>query len=157
MFLILFLDEKYAEWFPYDNFNDIQQRALPAILKTDENIVISAPTGSGKTTMFELAIIRSLENNPTKKILYLSPMRALCTEKMSLWSKKFSSIGKSCIELIGGDSTVSNDQIEEADIYITTPEKWDYMTRSSNLIDSIGLILVINSDMTNIFFYVFHM
>ena len=69
-------------------------------------------------------------------------MRALCTEKLNLWSKKFASINKTCIELVGGDSENTNEQIEEADLYITTPEKWDYMTRSTNIIDSIGLILV---------------
>ena len=144
MIIIFYLDPKYADWFPYDNFNQIQQQSLPEILKSDENIVISAPTGSGKTTLFELAMIRSFGTLPAKKILYLSPMRALCTEKMTLWSKKFSGIGKSCVELIGGDSSpnITNEKLNEADLYITTPEKWDYMTRSTNLIDSIGLILV---------------
>lgn len=137
----MFLDPKYSCWFPYDNFNQIQQQSQAAILKSDENIVISAPTGSGKTTLFELAMIRSLETQPAKKILYLSPLRALCTEKMTLWSKKFADIGKNCIELMGGDNIV-NEKVEDADLYITTPEKWDYMTRSSNFIDSIGLILV---------------
>lgn len=144
MFMTLFLDPKYADWFPYDNLNQIQLQALPSILKLDQNIVISAPTGSGKTTLFELAMIRFFEKHPDKKILYLSPMRALCTEKMNLWTKKFDSNGKSCLELIGGDSNsnITNEQVEEADLFITTPEKWDYMTRSTNLINSIGLILV---------------
>ena len=72
-------------------------------------------------------------------------MRALCAEKMMLWSKKFSEIGKSCVELIGGDSSpnIGNEELNEAELYITTVEKWDYMTRSTNLIDSIGLVLVI--------------
>lgn len=89
-------------------------------------------------------MIRLFETHPDKKILYLSPMRALCTEKMNLWTDKFSALGKSCLELIGGDSSVNitNERLEEADLYITTPEKWDYMTRSTNLINSIGLILV---------------
>jgi ATP-dependent DNA helicase HFM1/MER3 len=140
---LLSLDPKFSCWFPYESFNQIQQQSLPSILKSDENIIISAPTGSGKTTLFELAMIRLLETHPIKKIVYLSPMRALCTEKFALWSKKLSSIGKSCIELIGGDNhNFTKEQVEEADLYITTPEKWDYMTRSSNFIDSIGLILV---------------
>jgi ATP-dependent DNA helicase HFM1/MER3 len=140
---LLFLDPKYYCWFPYESFNQIQQQSLPSILESDENILISAPTGSGKTALFELAMIRLFETQPIKKIVYLSPMRALCTEKYTLWSEKLSSIGKSCIELIGGDNNnFTKEQVEEADLYITTPEKWDYMTRSSNFIDSIGLVLV---------------
>lgn len=144
MIINLYIDSKYASWFPYDNFNQIQKQSLPAILKSDQNIVISAPTGSGKTALFEFAMIRSIETQPYKKILYLAPMRALCNEKMTLWSKKFYEIRKSCIELIGGESSanITNEQLNEANLYISTPEKWDYMTRSTNFIESIGLILV---------------
>lgn len=138
------LDDKFGNWFPFENFNEIQQQALPHLLNTDRNIVISAPTGSGKTTLFELAMIRLLKKEPVpvKKILYLSPMRALYTEKAQLWSAKFERIGKRCVELIGGDSNSFNSNIEDADLIITTPEKWDYITRSDDILKSIGLILV---------------
>ena len=138
----MYLDERFRSWFQFDDFNQIQQQCIPSILQSDDNIVISAPTGSGKTTLFELAMLRLFKQNSPKKILYFSPMRALCSEKAQLWSRKFESIGKTSIELIGGDTNVPDSSIETAELIITTPEKWDYVTRSNNIIDSFGLILV---------------
>lgn len=88
--------------------------------------------------------MRSFESpGDIRKILYLSPMRALCTEKAALWTQKLCGIEKRCIELIGGDgNNVNNHDIDEADLIISTPEKWDFITRSSHLIDRINLILV---------------
>uniref|UniRef100_A0A8V0ZE64 Helicase for meiosis 1 n=1 Tax=Gallus gallus TaxID=9031 RepID=A0A8V0ZE64_CHICK len=48
--------------FPY--FNYAQSKALDDLLYTDRNFVICAPTGSGKTVMFELAITRLLMEVP---------------------------------------------------------------------------------------------
>ena len=92
-------------------------------------------------------MVRAFERYPEGKVLYLSPMRALCTEKAALWTDKMRMIGKNCIELIGGNNSSGRDSsdyesIEDSNLLITTPEKWDFLTRSTNLIDSIGLILV---------------
>ena len=71
-------------------------------------------------------------------------MRALCSEKNALWKDKLEKIGKKCIELIGGDdgNNISDSDIGEADLIISTPEKWDFVTRSSEIISTISLILV---------------
>lgn len=84
-------------------------------------------------------MIRAFEKHQDQKILYIAPVRALCSEKHTLWSSKLKSIQKSCVELIGGDSNGLN---EPADLIISTPEKWDYISRNKSIIDSIGLILV---------------
>ncbi|XP_057628116.1 probable ATP-dependent DNA helicase HFM1 isoform X4 [Chionomys nivalis] len=58
--------------FPY--FNYIQSKAFDDLLYTDRNFVICAPTGSGKTVVFELAITRLLMEVPlpwsNMKIVY---------------------------------------------------------------------------------------
>uniref|UniRef100_A0A452QY21 DEAD/DEAH-box helicase domain-containing protein n=1 Tax=Ursus americanus TaxID=9643 RepID=A0A452QY21_URSAM len=48
--------------FPY--FNYVQSKAFDDLLYTDRNFVICAPTGSGKTVVFELAITRLLMEVP---------------------------------------------------------------------------------------------
>ena len=78
-------------------------------------------------------------------------MRALCTEKAKEWSRKLDLINKTCLELIGDNELKIKP--EEADVIISTPEKWDYITRSfasNDLIRSINLIMVhINASFYN--------
>ncbi|KAF4576318.1 Sec63 [Pleurotus pulmonarius] len=75
------------------------------VVNENDNIVLSAPTGSGKTVIFELAIIRMLtkvrETNPLAKCVYMSPTKALCSERFRDWSTKFDPLGIKCCELTG--------------------------------------------------------
>ncbi|XP_044884213.1 probable ATP-dependent DNA helicase HFM1 isoform X1 [Mauremys mutica] len=133
--------------FPY--FNYIQSKALDDILYTDRNFVICAPTGSGKTVMFELAITRLLMEVPMPwlniKIVYMAPIKALCSQRFDDWKDKFGPIGLSCKELTG--DTVMDDlfEIQHAHIITTTPEKWDSMTRKwrdNSLVQLVRLFLI---------------
>lgn len=44
----------------YPTFNVIQSKVLDDVLYSDRPLVVAAPTGSGKTVIFELAIIHLL-------------------------------------------------------------------------------------------------
>lgn len=59
-------------------------------------MVVSSPTGSGKTVVFELAIIRLLEAGDFGKAVYLAPTKSLCAERARDWSAKFAGIGIKC-------------------------------------------------------------
>lgn len=51
--------------------------------------VVSAPTGAGKTVLFELAIVASLKQDHNNRIVYLAPTKALCAERARDWNSKF--------------------------------------------------------------------
>lgn len=68
---------------------------------TDKNILVGAPTGSGKTNISEMAIFRTFNNEPEKSIIYIAPMKALAKERINDWKKRFGKLGKSVLELTG--------------------------------------------------------
>lgn len=46
-------------------FNAVQSESFAEVYLSDINLVVSAPTGSGKTVLFELCILRLLEKSLT--------------------------------------------------------------------------------------------
>lgn len=139
---------------PYVTFNQVQSLVFESVMKTNNPLVVSAPTGSGKTGVFELAIIkmimgieqRTLEVGPAK-VVYLAPTKALCSERRNDWAKKFKEFNIECIELTSDLMTPVNfKDLRKSSILLATPEKWDSVTRSwsgnKSFIRSIRLLLV---------------
>src|SRR6056297_1939724 len=116
---------EFAEAFPFEEFNRMQRAVLPALLESEENVVASAPTASGKTALAELAICRTLEAGGTA--LFIAPMRALTNEKESEW-ERFEELGYS-VYVVTGERDLDPRRAERADILVMTPEKTDSATR----------------------------
>jgi len=115
----------FADAFPFEEFNRMQRAALPAVLDTDDNVVVAAPTASGKTALAELAICRTLRAGGTA--LFVAPMRALTNEKESEW-ERFEELGYS-VYVVTGERELNPRRAERADILVMTPEKADSATR----------------------------
>jgi ATP-dependent DNA helicase HFM1/MER3 len=76
--------------FDFPHLNNIQQACLPLIMTRSDNLIVCAPTSSGKTVLFELAIAKHLPSSPhasvpTPLCLYLAPIKSLCHEKYTQW------------------------------------------------------------------------
>ncbi|VVD04691.1 unnamed protein product, partial [Leptidea sinapis] len=93
------IDEKYRGVFTYDYFNIVQSRVIDDALYSDKSLVVCAPTGSGKTVIFEMAIVQLLMDMEYRnveqdfKIIYMAPVKALCTERLTEWYPKFTKLG----------------------------------------------------------------
>ncbi|KAJ4381624.1 ATP-dependent DNA helicase MER3 [Didymella sp. IMI 355093] len=125
------LPDRLRTVFPFPNFNAVQSKCFDQVFKSDNNFVLSSPTGSGKTAILELAICRAVASNSTGqyKVVYQAPTKALCSERQRDWDRKFTQIGLKCAELTGDSDGSDLRNVQSANIIITTPEKWDSLTR----------------------------
>ncbi|XP_065890770.1 probable ATP-dependent DNA helicase HFM1 isoform X2 [Dysidea avara] len=142
------IPEEYRRVFSgYSSFNVVQSQAFDHVLHSDKHIVTSAPTGSGKTAIFEMAIIRLLTQSKSSfKIVYVAPIKALCTERYTDWNGKFGPLGLTCCELTGDTEMDDYFELQRAHIITTTPEKWDSMTRrwrdNQSLVQQVRLFFI---------------
>ena len=120
-----FPDSEFVDVFPFERFNRMQREALPALVGRDDNVVVSAPTASGKTVLAELAICRALDAGGTA--LFIAPLRALTNEKEAEW-ERFESLGYS-VYVVTGERDLNSRRAERADVLVMTPEKVDSATR----------------------------
>ncbi|KAI8141933.1 Sec63 Brl domain-containing protein [Fennellomyces sp. T-0311] len=126
----------YRTIFRFDRFNAMQSGCIDQIFHGTENIAVSAPTGAGKTVILELAMLRTLiDGSNTSKIIYMAPTKSLCSERVKDWEAKFQPLGISCKCLAPGKEYTGDtdfmliNSIKDSNIIVTTPEKWDSMTR----------------------------
>lgn len=142
------LPDRFRSVFPFCLFNAVQSKCFEAIYRTNDNLVLSAPTGSGKTAVLEMAICRLVAGFKTDqyKVVYMGPTKSLCSERCRDWQAKFASLDLQCAELTGDTDQAQLRNVQNANIIITTPEKWDSMTRKwkdhSRLMQLVKLFLI---------------
>ncbi|KAL8729952.1 MAG: hypothetical protein Q9166_004397 [cf. Caloplaca sp. 2 TL-2023] len=122
------LEEIYGQRFRF--FNPMQTQIFFTLYHTSANVLLGSPTGSGKTVAAELAMWWAFREKPGSKVVYIAPMKALVRERVQDWHKRLTKqMGLKLVELTG-DNTPDTRTIRDADIIITTPEKWDGISRS---------------------------
>lgn len=143
------ISAKFRSIFEFPFFNYVQSKALDDVFYAGRNIVVCAPTGSGKTVLFELAIIRQLMETSEPwadfKAVYMAPIKALCSQCFENWKRKFGPLGLKCKELTGDTGIDDFFEIQDSHIILTTPEKWDSMTRKwkdNCLLQLVSLFLI---------------
>jgi len=130
-------NEGYSELYPP------QKDSINVGLLDGQNILVSAPTASGKTLIAIIAMINYLSNKQGK-VVYLTPLRALAAEKFSEFQKLESlDFGKKIkVQISTGDYESVDVGLEKSDILILTNEKMDSIIRHSpEWIEDIGLVI----------------
>ncbi len=127
----------------YETLYPTQESSVEAGLLKGKSILVSAPTASGKTLIALLAILDHLFKKKGK-IVYLTPLKALASEKFSEF-KKLESIDlgrKIRVEISTGDFDQTYKNLEKNDILVLTNEKMDSIIRHGvEWINDISLII----------------
>jgi replicative superfamily II helicase len=80
----------------------------------------------------EMTMVRMLSEKGSEnaKVIYVAPTKALCHERAMDWKSKFGKLNISCNELTGDSAWSGLDEVKKSTIIVTTPEKWDSITRT---------------------------
>jgi activating signal cointegrator complex subunit 3 len=120
------------------SLNQVQSKCFHTAFETNENMLVCAPTGAGKTNVALLTVLHEvglhLENGVLQKdafkIVFVAPMKALAQEVVRKFSRRLNPLGVEVRELTG-DMQLTKKEIAETQMLVTTPEKWDVITRKS--------------------------
>ncbi|MBO7092150.1 MAG: DEAD/DEAH box helicase [Victivallales bacterium] len=111
--------------FPYCSFdfldwNPVQMKCTGFFTK-DCNLVVSASTASGKTAIAEAIMSYELCVNDEAKAVYVSPLKAIGSEKYARWMKH-DTFSKYVPLLVSSDSPASQSEFESSRLVVSTVE-----------------------------------
>jgi activating signal cointegrator complex subunit 3 len=155
------MDSEYAKAFAgTESLNPMQSQVFETAFHRRDNMLVCAPTGAGKTNVAMLAVtahfrdvglIRSSSHMANfvetgRKVVYIAPMKALAQEVVEKFQSKLQPLGLIVRELTG-DMQLTRAEAEAAHVIVTTPEKWDVVTRKSgnddnSLGNQCGLLII---------------
>jgi len=118
----------------------IQREAIENGLLEGQSILVCSPTGSGKTLIGEMALLRAISAGD--RGLYIVPLRALAAQVYDILKSRYASKNIN-IGLSTGDYQADDSELEDYDILITTYERADSLLRhKSSWMKELGTIVV---------------
>jgi pre-mRNA-splicing helicase BRR2 len=137
--------------------NRVQSALYRTALFSAENMLLCAPTGAGKTNVAVLSILHELglhlkdqadagadgeapaaaaDGAPEVpldvaafKVVYVAPMKALVQEVVANLGQRLGGPYGLKVRELSGDVNLSRAELADTQIIVTTPEKWDVVTR----------------------------
>ncbi|KAF6139782.1 hypothetical protein GIB67_042345 [Kingdonia uniflora] len=115
----------------FKHFSPVQTQVFNILYNGDDNTLVATPAGSGKTICAEFALLRSHQkgSESVMRIVYIAHIEALAKERFRDWEDKFGKgLGMKVVQLTGETKTDLK-LLEKGQVIISTPEKWDALSR----------------------------
>ena len=138
---------------------EIQQKAIPALLEQETDMVALAQTGTGKTAAFGFPLLQKIQPQERKvQGLIIAPTRELCLQITQELKKYASELNRVAVVAVYGGASIREqaDQIKRgAHIVVATPGRLiDLIERRMLSIDAIDYCVLDEADeMLNMGFY----
>ncbi|EAN79402.1 ATP-dependent RNA helicase, putative [Trypanosoma brucei brucei TREU927] len=141
----------HAAFLNITHLNTIQTSLFRTAFHTSQNMLVCAPTGAGKTVCGLLVMLRCIEEQRVDgvldrnfKIIFIAPMKALAQEMVENFSRRLAPFAMEVRELTG-DMQLTKRELAQTQVIVTTPEKWDVITRkqaNEELTTQVRLIII---------------
>ena len=123
---------KFERTLSFD-LDDFQREAIEA-LESDNNVIVAAPTGAGKTVVADFSVFLAQHRNV--KAFYTTPIKALSNQKYHDFCELY---GTDRVGLLTGDTSVN----PEADIVVMTTEVLRNMLYEHSItLQSLGFVVL---------------
>lgn len=155
--------EALFESFRY--FNPIQTQTFSALYEGDDNVLVCAPTGSGKSVCADFAILRLLSSNSAAKCVYIAPKEVsidvtlqiifttfshsitqdIALRTFKVWSERYDEGLGLCVVKLTGESSVDFALLDSCNLAIATAAQWDAISRrwkQRKVVQNISLYIV---------------
>lgn len=120
---------------PFGTVNPAQSHALPHVFGHDDNLLVVAPTGAGKTVIGMAAALRTVVQGG-RKSAWLVPQRSL-TDELDRELAGWRSLGLR-VERLSGEHRVDIERIHRADLWVATTEKFEAICRASTFREALA-------------------
>lgn len=127
----------WLSYLPFPTLNPAQAQTAPVITGTDRSVVVTAPTGAGKTVIGMLAVLKAILDKD-RKAAWLVPQRSLTAElnrELDAWRAQ----GLKVVALSGEHATDAQ-ATKDADLWVATTEKFEALCRTSSMRETIAAI-----------------
>ncbi|XP_071491870.1 activating signal cointegrator 1 complex subunit 3-like [Diadema antillarum] len=128
--------------FPFKKFNVIQNTFLGQVYTSDGNVLLGAPSYSGRTVAAELAMLRVFGKDPKSKVVYIAPLVAMAVRRFTDWKSRFDKKLNKRVRMLHGDVTSDASSTQIADVTVTTAANWEAVSRTWKTVKDVSLIIL---------------
>lgn len=128
------------------HFNKIQNQVFHALYATDDNVIVAAPTGSGKTICGELALLRLWLKPTAQRAVCLLPYEDMVEARVTHWQNHLGHLrGGKIIAALTGDTTADLAILRRSDVVVATPGQvsLDCSRRNTSYSDCLKLLNIV--------------
>ena len=123
-------NQEFVSLYPFTHMNKIQTQVFQTAFNTDNNFFVGAPTGSGKTMLAEIALMRHWMKEEPGRVVYIAPIQEMVDQRLVDWQQKFGDVGgEKEIVALTGEIAADLKLLDRGDVVLATPTQWDLMSR----------------------------